>query len=100
MDDRSTDNKSRRSMLKSIVWLAGITTVPLLANTRVAMADGKLGKADVQYQDMPKEGKDCNGCLQFIPGATSTANGTCKVVEGVISPLAYCAAFTRKPKQG
>lgn len=100
MDDRSTDNKSRRSMLKSVVWLAGIATIPLLANTRIAMAQSKLTKADVQYQDTPKEGKDCNGCLQFIPGATPIANGTCKVVEGVISPPAYCAAFTRKPKQG
>jgi hypothetical protein len=38
--------------------------------------------------------------MQFIPGATPKANGTCKVVEGVISPHGYCIAFTPKPKQG
>ena len=100
MDEYSTAMKARRSMLKSAVWLAGIATMPILANTRIAMAQSKLARADVQYQDTPKEGKDCNGCLQFIPGATPAANGTCKVVEGVISPRAYCAAFTRKPNQG
>ena len=100
MDEHLDDIKARRSLLKRTVLLAGIAAIPLLANTRIVIAQSKLARAVVQYQDTPKEGRDCNGCLQYIPGATAIANGTCKVVEGVISPLAYCAAFTRKPKQG
>ena len=101
MDENSTDMKSRRSFIKkSAALLAAIATLPLLANIRNAWSAGKLAKADVKYQDKPNAGKDCDDCLQFIPGATPTANGTCKVVEGVISPNGYCAAFTPKPKRG
>ena len=100
MDENSTDMKSRRSLLKSAVLLAGIATIPLLANSRNVFAEGKIAKADVKYQDKPNAGKDCDDCLQFIPGANAKAMGTCKVVEGEISPHGYCAAFTRKPKKG
>ena len=98
--ERSTNMKSRRSLLKKgAALLAGIATLPLLANIRHAFAAGKLTKADVKYQDKPNAGKDCDDCLQFIPGATPNAKGTCKLVDGVISPRGYCAAFTPKPKQ-
>jgi hypothetical protein len=101
MNENSIELKSRRSILKkTAAWLAGFAMIPLLANVRHALAAGKLAKADVMYQDTPKAGKDCDDCLQFIPGATPKANGTCKVVDGVISPHGYCAAFTPKPKQG
>jgi hypothetical protein len=100
MDDRSSDPKLRRSFLRTGALLAGVAAIPLLASARNAFADGKLAKAAVKYQDKPNAGKDCDDCLQFIPGATSKANGTCKVVEGIISPHGYCAAFTSKPKPG
>jgi hypothetical protein len=99
MDHDSIDTRSRRSVLRRAVWLAGVATIPLLAGTRSAFADGKLAKADVRYQDKPNAGKDCDDCLQFIPGATPGANGSCKVVEGVISPHGYCDAFARRPKR-
>jgi len=100
MDDDPIDMKSRRSMLRSAVRLAGIAVIPLLVNTRPASAAGKLTKADVRYQAKPNAGKDCDDCLQFIPGAKSGTNGACSVVEGVISPHGYCDAFVRKPKPG
>jgi hypothetical protein len=97
MDENSITMKSRRALLKSAVLVASIAMIPLLAGTRNAQAEGKLAKADVNYQDKSSAGKDCDDCLHFIPGATPDANGTCKVVEGVISPHGHCAAFTRKP---
>jgi hypothetical protein len=36
------------------------------------------------------------GCMQFIPGKTPTADGTCKVVQGSISPKGWCMFFTAK----
>lgn len=33
--------------------------------------------------------------MQFIPGESS-ANGTCKIVEGSISPKGWCMNFTPK----
>lgn len=101
MDENSNELKARRALLKQgATILAGVATITFFANARNAFAEGKLAKADVKYQDKPNAGKDCDDCLQFIPGKTAKANGTCKVVEGEVSPHGYCAAFTRKPKQG
>jgi High potential iron-sulfur protein len=101
MDESFTESKARRSLMKkAAVFITGIAAMPLLETIRNARAEGKLAKADVKYQDKPGAGKDCDDCLHFIPGATADANGTCKVVEGVISAHGYCAAFTRKPKSG
>ena len=101
MDNNSTKLKARRSLLKkTAVFIAGIAAMPVLEAIRNARAEGKLGKADVKYQDKPNAGKDCDDCMHFIAGASASASGTCKVVEGQISPHGYCAAFTRKPKQG
>ncbi len=100
MHDSSIETKSRRSLLKkAAIFIAGIAALPLVETIRNARAADKLTKAAVNYQDKPKAGKDCDDCLQFIPGATAKAAGTCKVVEGVISPQGYCAAFTPKPKK-
>ena len=93
------DAKSRRSLVKGVALLAGMAVVPLLATTRGAIA-AKLAKADVKYQDKPNAGKDCDDCIQFIPGATRKAAGTCRVVEGPVNAHGYCLAFTPKPKQG
>ena len=94
MDDDSNELFSRRSALK------GIAVIALLGTAAGALADTKLTKAAVKYQDKPSGGKDCDDCLQFIPGATPKAKGQCKVVEGAISPNGYCIAFTPKPKSG
>lgn len=86
-------------MIGAAALLAGAAIVPLLVTVRAAIA-AKLSRADVKYQDQPNAGKDCDDCLQFIPGATRKAAGTCRVVEGPVSAHGYCLAFTPKPKQG
>jgi hypothetical protein len=84
--------KTRRVLLLSAAGLAGLAVLP-----QAALAQGKASKASMQYQDHPKGKQDCSGCIQFIPGKTPTAMGTCKVVEGEISPKGWCIAFAPKP---
>ena len=74
------------------IWRAGL--VALLAASGPARA-AKLSKGEVQYRDRPNSGKDCDDCIQFVPGANPGATGSCKVVEGAISPHGYCLAFAR-----
>jgi len=85
---------SRRIMLKSAAIVAGLAAVPWVA--RPAGAQAKATKQAMQYQEQPKNDQKCADCLQFIPGAEQGANGTCKVVEGPISPNGWCAAYVKK----
>lgn len=93
------DAKSRRLLMKGAVLLPVAAIIPLLVMARRAIA-AKLSKADVKYQDKSNAGKDCDDCIQFIPGPTRKSAGTCKVVEGAVSTHGYCLAFTPKPKLG
>jgi hypothetical protein len=67
-----------------------------------ALADGayaqaaKGSKAQFKYQDKPSGSKQCSNCTFFVAGKTSSANGTCKIVEGDISPKGYCIAYSAK----
>ena len=85
---------SRRSFVKGAAAFLFVALLPLRSIA------AKLSKSDVKYQDKPNAGKDCDDCLQFIPGATAKAPGTCKIVDGPVSPHGYCLAFTPRPKQG
>ena len=78
------------------VFLCRACLVPLLAATGAAWS-AKLTKEEVQYRDRPNGGKDCDDCIQFVSAPTPKATGSCKVVEGAISPHGYCLAFTPKP---
>ncbi len=90
---------SRRNMLKgAAAALAGIAVVPALLTSTQAEAGSKVAKAAMQYRDKPNGKKDCSNCIQFIPGKTATANGTCRVVAGSISPHGWCLAWG--PKAG
>jgi hypothetical protein len=73
--------------------------LPALAGllTKTALADDtKVAQSAVQYQTKPNGDKQCSKCAFFIPGATTDANGTCKIVAGDISPSGYCVAFNAK----
>jgi hypothetical protein len=54
----------------------------------------KTSKAAVHYQDSPKYGQLCATCLYYVAGSGSS--GTCKIVEGSISPKAWCSNFAAK----
>ena len=100
MDHRQPASVSRRAIVKGgICALTGIAIAALTRNETSA-AETKLAKSAVQYVDAGKEeGKDCDDCVQFIPGKTPAAMGTCKIVEGEINPHGHCIAFTPKPKK-
>jgi hypothetical protein len=92
MDFGDAMERSRRVMMfKSAAAVAGLASLPLLSH-----AQGKATKKAMQYQDQPKNGQECDTCLQYVPGANPKAKGTCKVVEGDISPKGWCAAYVKK----
>ena len=99
MNHQKPAGVSRRSMVKGGVYaLAGIA-IAFLPRARLSAAEAKLAKSAVKYVDAGQDaGKDCGDCIQFIPGKTPKAMGTCKVVEGEINPHGHCVAFTPKPK--
>ncbi len=78
-------------MLKQV---AVVAAAPWIASRAAAQA--KANKKAMQYQDQPKNGQECDTCLQYIPGPKPGANGTCKVVEGPISPKGWCVAYVKK----
>lgn len=55
----------------------------------------KTTKTAVAYQDTPKNGQLCATCMYYV--AASGRNGTCYIVEGSISPEAWCIDYATKP---
>ncbi|MEY4730979.1 MAG: hypothetical protein RL020_2137 [Pseudomonadota bacterium] len=87
---------SRRQLLKGSVLVVGAAIAgTTAARHALAQAAPKAAKAAFQYQDKPKDGKKCLNCSLYIPGA----KGQCKVVEGDISPEAWCIAYVEAPKK-
>ena len=113
----------RRRCLKGVLVAVTIVTFPALAR-----AQAKATKKAAQYVDHPVDGKACGNCRFFIwPGASAPGqgrmgpggggmmgqgaggmmgsgrggmmqSGTCTVVEGDISPNAYCALYVAAQK--
>ena len=96
MEDFNSKKMSRRSILKGAALLAGIAIVPAVVASKGASAASKASQAAMHYQGHPNGQLECVNCTQFIPGKSAKANGTCKVVEGSISPHGYCLAFAPK----
>jgi hypothetical protein len=72
------------------VIIAAASAAPLLAlASREAQA--KLAPAAVKYQTTPKDGHQCDGCIQFV------APNACKLVEGDIAPTGWCLLWVKKP---
>jgi len=55
-----------------------------------AAAQEKMSQADAKYQGTPKGDQRCDGCMLFEPP------GTCKIVQGEISPGGWCQLFVKK----
>lgn len=56
-----------------------------------ASAVKKVSQASVQYQTQPKGEQKCGTCVHFIAGP-----GTCKLVDGSISPDGWCVLWAKK----
>ena len=80
----------RRSLLKSVPVIAGaIISTNAMAESLVAQT--KLTHEAAKYQDTPKDGQQCSGCVQFV------APASCKVVEDPVASSGWCQLFTAKP---
>lgn len=76
---------SRRTVL-----VAAAGAIPVLA-LMTNGAQAKLAQTAVKYQAEPKDGKQCDGCAQFV------APNSCKLVDGEIAPTGYCNLWVKKP---
>jgi High potential iron-sulfur protein len=84
---------SRRTLLKGA---AAVTCVALASAFAGKAFAAKSTKAAANYQDKPNGDKKCSNCNLFTPGKTPKADGTCQVVDGSISPEAYCTLYSKK----
>lgn len=96
MHDHRYPAMTRRAVLRRCVALAGVATVPtigLASPHTPATQYGSVAKAAVHYQDHPNGNAACVHCINFIPGASTSALGHCHIVAGRISPHGWCLAF-------
>ena len=84
------NGKTRRIVLRAGLGIAAAGAAGM-ALTRSARAQ-KIAKDAVMYQDSPKDGHQCDQCVQWEPP------NSCKIVEGTISPQGWCGVFA--PKNG
>lgn len=87
------ESSTRRS------FLGGVIALPALAGllTAAASADSsKASQASMHYQTSPSGSMQCSGCQFFIPAQDTTSSGSCKIVDGSISPHGYCIAYSAK----
>jgi hypothetical protein len=90
---KNSDRQTRGEFVRGIVILPALAGL-LVAGTTVAEAKGS--QAQFKYQTKPNGTAKCSNCTLFIPGKTATADGTCKVVDGTISPNGWCIAYSKK----
>jgi len=85
-------NQSRRNMLK----MGGMTLALIPIVALAAKNDGI--RTSMKYKDTPEGDKKCIDCNLFVPGASPTAPGGCKVFpnDTEISPNGYCIAWAKK----
>ena len=88
MRDTDTDASRRHVLRAGLTILAGGVLAATAA--RAQDADSKVEQSTVQYQNTPKDGAKCSGCVNFV------APNACKVVAGNINPEGWCVAYAPK----
>jgi anaerobic selenocysteine-containing dehydrogenase len=78
---------SRRSLLQAA---AAVGSMPVLAMSADPAWAAKMAKTAVAYQDTPHGDQNCANCKFFEPPSS------CKLVDGVISPNAWCKLWAKK----
>jgi curli biogenesis system outer membrane secretion channel CsgG len=80
---------TRREVVgRGAMLLAGVIAWPAAFSSRAA-AQTKMSKAQVNYQETPQGDQRCDNCAHF-----NAQENTCAVVEGDISPQAWCSLWT------
>ena len=86
-----TIDSRRRSWLGKVsLALAAIPVVGVSGHAE-AKTNPAL-RAALKYQDTPKDGKACDGCIEFVAGPSEKDLGQCKKIpdDDEISPDGYC----------
>ena len=96
MTDKTFDPTRRRLFRQGAVIASGAALGGLVLEVKAPAQGGKVAKATAKYRDKPHGTQQCDVCMQYIPGNTASVNGTCKIVEGSISPKGWCMFFTPK----
>jgi hypothetical protein len=81
--DNGRKGVSRRTVLFAAAGAGALTLM-------TSAADAKMAQAAVKYQPEPKDGHQCDGCTFFV------APNACKMVDGDISPTAWCVLWAAK----
>ena len=81
---------SRRCLLRQAALGAGAAMIAAGMLPREAAA-AKMSQKAAAYQDAPKAGQRCDGCMLF------QSPGGCKMVDGSISPEGWCKLYAPKP---
>jgi hypothetical protein len=80
-------------------FVKGMIVLPALAALLRAPAAADASKASqesMHYQDGPNGDMHCSLCRFFIPNKDASANGSCQIVDGSISPNGYCMGYSAK----
>lgn len=96
MTSKTFDPSRRRLVRQGAAIASGAALGGLMLKAKAPAQGGTVSKAAAKYQDKPNGGKECDGCQLFVPGKSSSGSGTCKVVQGDISPKGWCSFFTPK----
>ena len=84
-------NTTRRGIVRTGLGLVAGTAIAVTAR-RATAQDQKIDQKLVQYQETPKDGAECDKCVNFV------APNACKIVSGNINPKGWCVAYA--PKEG
>ena len=80
-------DNDKRAFIRGVTR-TGLGLFAAAAISRTASAqDAKVAQEVVQYQTMPKDGQECDKCVNWV------APNACKIVAGNINPKGYCVAF-------
>ena len=93
-DSRKFAPSRRELFKKGAVAAVGVAVAGVALSVESAAA--KMTQAGAMYQPKPHGNQKCSVCARFTPGPTPTADGTCAVVDGKISPDGWCVMFTPK----
>jgi hypothetical protein len=88
-EDVCSEVRSRRAILAGAGWVLGATTLAAITASS-AMAQSKVSKSAVSYQDSPKGAQRCDSCALF------QAPSACRSVAGEVSPQGWCKIYAKK----
>jgi hypothetical protein len=87
---------TRGEFVQGAIALPALAGLLASATEAAAAQQGHGSKTQYKYQDKPHNGQQCSTCTFFIPGKSASAEGTCKIVAGAISPHGWCIAYSKK----